>query len=51
MEFRKMVHMILNAGQQRRHWRKEKNFEHSGRGQSGMIWENIIETCTLPYVK
>ena len=22
-----------------------------GEGEGGMIWENIIETCTLPYVK
>jgi len=22
-----------------------------GKGEGGMIWENIIETCPLPYVK
>ena len=22
-----------------------------GEGEGGMIWENIIETCVLPYVK
>ena len=22
-----------------------------GEGEGGMIWENSIETCTLPYVK
>ena len=26
-------------------------FDPVGEGESGMIWENSIETCILPYVK
>ena len=25
--------------------------DYVGEGEGGMIWENSIETCTLPYVK
>ena len=51
MEYRKMVSKILCAGQQRIHRHKEQIFGHSGEGEGGMIWENNIETYTLPYVK
>ena len=30
---------------------KEQTFDYVGEGESGMIWENSIETCILPYVK
>ena len=39
MEFRKMVTITLYARQQKRE------------GKGGMIQENSIETCILPYVK
>ena len=34
-------------------WKKKKNklLDSVGEGKGGMIWENSIETCTLPYVK
>ena len=51
MEFRKMVTMTLYARQQKRHRCKEQTFELLGEGEGGMIWENSIETCVLPYVK
>ena len=38
MEFRKMVLMVLHAGQQRRHRRKEETFGHSG-GRRG--WDDL----------
>ena len=43
--------MTLYARQQKRHRRKEQTFGLCGRRRGGMIWENSIETCTLPYVK
>ena len=30
---------------------KNRLLESMGEGESGMIWENSIETCMLPYVK
>ena len=30
---------------------KNRLLDSVGEGGSGMIWENSIETCTLPYVK
>ena len=30
---------------------KKRLSDSVGEGESGMIWENSIETCTLPYVK
>ena len=42
--------MILHAGQQKRHTSKEESLDSVG-GEGGMIWENSIETCLLPYVK
>ena len=51
MEFRKMVQIILYSGQQRRHRCKEQTLGLVGEDKDGMIWENSIETCILPYVK
>jgi len=51
MKSRKMVPMILHAGQQRRHRFKERLFDSVGEGDGGMIQENSIETYILPYVK
>ena len=50
MESRKMVPMILHAGQQRRHRHKEQTFGIR-EGEGGMIWENSTETYTFPYGK
>ena len=30
---------------------KNKLLDSVGEGEDGMIWENSIETCILPYVK
>ena len=30
---------------------KNRLLDSVGEGEGGMIWENITETCTLPYVK
>ena len=30
---------------------KNRLLDSVGKGKSGMIWENSIETCILPYVK
>ena len=43
--------MIVHAGQQRRHRRKEQTFGLVGEGEGEMIWENGFETYTLPHVK
>ena len=51
MEFRKMVTTTLYARQQKRHRCIEQSFGLCGRGEGGMIWENGIETCILPYMK
>ena len=51
MEFRKMVMMTVYARQQKRHRHKEQILDSVGEGEGGIIWENRIETCILPYVK
>ena len=50
MEFRNMVMTTLYARQQKRH-RKNRLLDSVGEGKGGMIWENSIEACILPYVK
>ena len=30
---------------------KNRLLDYVGEGKGGMIWENRIETCILPYVK
>ena len=30
---------------------KNRLLDSVGEGKGGMIWENSIETCTLPHVK
>ena len=30
---------------------KNRLLDSVGEGEGGMIWENIIETCILPYEK
>ena len=30
---------------------KKRLLDSEGEGEGGMIWENSIETCILPYVK
>ena len=51
MEFRKMVTKTLYATQQKRHRCKNRLLDSVGEGEGGMIWENSIETCILPYAK
>ena len=51
MQFRKMVMMTLYVRQQKRHRDKEQNLESVREGEGGMILENSIEICILPYVK
>ena len=51
MEFRKMVMMTLYARYQKRHNVKNRLLDSLGEGEDGMIWENSIEICILPYVK
>ena len=56
MELRKMVMITLyvrqqNARQQKSHRCKNSLLDSVGEGKGGMIWENGIETCILPYVK
>ena len=46
-----MVMITLYVRQQKRHRCTEQSFGLSGRGRGGMIWENGIETCIIPYVK
>ena len=47
-----MVMMTLYARQQKGHRYKEETFGlWWGEGEGGMILENSIETCILPYVK
>ena len=50
MEFRKMVTMTLYEDSKRDIGIKNRLLD-SGRRRGGMIWENSIETCILPYVK
>ena len=51
MEFWKMVMMILYVRQQKDTDIKNRLLDSVGEGEGGMIWENSIETCILPYVK
>jgi len=30
---------------------KNRLLDYVGEGEGGMIWDNSIETCILPYVK
>ena len=46
-----MVMMALYMRQQKRHRCIEQSFGLCGRGRGGMIWENGIETCIIPYMK
>ena len=46
-----MVMMTLYARQQKRHRCIEQSFDSVGEGEGGMIWENGIKRCVLPYVK
>ena len=43
--------IILYSKQQKRHSVKNRLLDTVGEGEGGMIWENNIETCILPYVK
>ena len=43
--------MTLYARQQKRHRCKEQTLDSVGESEGWMIWENIIETCILSYVK
>ena len=43
--------MILYARQQKKKTQKNRLLDYVGEGQGGMIWENSIETCILPYAK
>ena len=51
MEFRKMVTVTLYVRQQRDTDVKNRLLDFVGESEGGMIWENSIETCILPYVK
>ena len=46
-----MVTMTLYVRQQERHLCTDQILDSVGEGKPGMIWENSIETCILPYVK
>ena len=46
-----MVMTTLYARQQKRPRYKVQTFGLCGEAEGGMIWENSIETCILPYVK
>ena len=43
--------ICLYARQQKRHRYKKQNLYYVGEGEGGMILENSIETCILPYTK
>ena len=51
MEFRKMVMITLYARCKRDTDVKNRLLDSVGEGEGGVIWENNIETYTLPYVK
>ena len=51
MEFRKMVKTIRMQGSKRDTDIKYRLLDSVGEAEGGMIWENSIETCILPYVK
>ena len=45
-----MVMLTLYARQQRDTDVKSRLLDSVGEGKGGVIWENNIETCILPYV-
>ena len=51
MDFRKMVMTTLYMRQKRDTDIKNRVLNSMGEGKDGMIRENSIETCILPYVK
>ena len=51
MEFRKMVMMTYMQDSKRVTDVKNRLLDSVGEGEGGMIRENNIETCILPYVK
>ena len=51
MEIRKMVMLTLYARHQRDTDVKSRLLDSVEEGKGGVIWENIIETCILSYVK
>ena len=46
-----MVMITVYARQQKRHRFIKQTLDSVGVGESGMIWENGIETCIISYVK
>ena len=51
MEFRKMVTITPCTRQQKRHWYVEQFLDSVGKGEGGMIWENVIETSIISCMK
>ena len=51
MEFRNMVMMTLMRNRKRDTDVNNSLLNSVKEGTGGMIWENNIETCILPYVK
>ena len=51
MEFGKMVMTALYERQKKDTDIKNRLLDSVGEGKGGIIWENRIETCILPYVK
>ena len=42
---------MLMQGSKRDTYVRNRLLDYVGEGEGGMIWENSIETCILPYVK
>ena len=51
MQFRKMEQQQYMQDSKRDTDKKNRLLDSEGEGKGGMIWENSIETCVLPYVK
>ena len=51
MEFRKMVMITLYGDSKRDTDVQNSLLDSVGEGEGGMIWENGIETCIIPYMK
>ena len=51
MEFRMMVTITLYVRQEKRHRCIDQSFGLCGRGRWSMIWEDVIKTFILSYVK
>ena len=51
MEFRKMVTMTYVWDSKIDTDVKKRLLDFVGEGEGGMIWENNIEICMLPYMK